>query len=215
MIMGCVKMESFRKTIKRLRQRDNKSQKDIADKLGVSQVSIFNLEAGKIKVTDEYVRKYAELYNVEPMELLKEKPNVPTTIIEDTKIDIISAIPCCGNGNEVTEEVIGTFKLPIEKFRAITSSNPSNCKMLQVSGDSMQPTINDGDFVIVDTSNIEIGDGIYLIRNLSGLVVKRIQVKFDNIAVLSDNPLYQPVSASMGELQIIGRVIKILKILSV
>lgn len=215
MIMGCVKMESFRKTIKRLRQRDNKSQKDIADKLGVSQVSIFNLEAGKIKVTDEYVRKYAELYNVEPMELLKEKPNVPTTIIEDSKIDIISAIPCCGNGNEVTEEVIGTFKLPTEKFRAITSSNPSNCKMLQVSGDSMQPTINDGDFVIVDTSNIEVGDGIYLIRNLSGLVVKRIQVKFDNIAVLSDNPLYQPVSASMGELQIIGRVIKILKILSV
>jgi phage repressor protein C with HTH and peptisase S24 domain len=208
-------MESFRETIKKLRQRDNKSQKDIADKLGVSQVSIFNLEAGKIKVTDEYIRKYAELYNVDPMDLLKENPDIPSIRIEDSRIDIISAIPCCGNGNEVTEEVIGTFRLPNDKFKAITSSNPSNCKMLQVSGDSMQPTINDGDFVIVDTSHIDIGDGIYLIRSLSGLVVKRIQVKFDNIAVLSDNPLYQPVAASMGELQIIGRVIKILKILSV
>jgi phage repressor protein C with HTH and peptisase S24 domain len=208
-------MESFRETIKKLRQRDNKSQKDIADKLGVSQVSIFNLEAGKINVTDEYIRKYAELYNVDPMDLLKENPDIPSIRIEDSRIDIISAIPCCGNGNEVTEEVIGTFRLPNDKFKAITSSNPSNCKMLQVSGDSMQPTINDGDFVIVDTSHIDIGDGIYLIRSLSGLVVKRIQVKFDNIAVLSDNPLYQPVTASMGELQIIGRVIKILKILSV
>lgn len=208
-------MESFRETIKKLRQRDNKSQKDIADKLGVSQVSIFNLESGKIKVTDEYVKKYAELYNVEPMELLKENPNVPATTLDESKIDIISAIPCCGNGNEVTEEVIGAFRLPNEKFRAITSSNPSNCKMLQVTGDSMQPTINDGDFVIVDTSNVDVGDGIYLIRNLSGLVVKRVQVKLNNVAVLSDNPLYQPVVASMGELQIIGRVIKILKILSV
>jgi phage repressor protein C with HTH and peptisase S24 domain len=131
-------------------------------------------------------------------------------------IDIISATPCCGNGNDCTEETIGKWVMPIQDFKRLTQTSPERVKQMQVSGDSMQPTINDGDFILADTShNVFDVDGIYLIRMISGLAVKRLQAGLNTISIISDNPNYKPIEASIGEVKIIGKVIKILNVRSV
>jgi phage repressor protein C with HTH and peptisase S24 domain len=106
--------------------------------------------------------------------------------------------------------------MPIQDFKRLTQTSPDRVKQMQVSGDSMQPTINDGDFILADTShNVFDVDGIYLIRMISGLAVKRLQAGLNAISIISDNPNYKPIEASIGEVKIIGKVIKILNVRSV
>lgn len=131
---------------------------------------------------------------------------------DNVVIDIIDATACCGNGIEnLTEKVCGHWKLPIAEYNTITTGNPNNIKMLRVQGDSMQPTINDGDWVWVDISNNFISsDGMYLIKMHTGLAVKRLQSGLNNIKIKSDNPTYSDITADIGEINIIGKVVYIL-----
>ena len=83
--------------------------------------------------------------------------------------------------------------------------------MFQVDGDSMTPTVNTGDWAIADMSqNFISSDGLYLIRTASGLMVKRIQSGLNNIIIRSDNPAYGELTANVGEISVLGRVIYIL-----
>lgn len=128
------------------------------------------------------------------------------------KIDMIDATACCGNGiDNLPEKVCGQWHLPIAEFKAITTIAPEHIKMLRVQGDSMLPTINDGDWVLVDTSNNFISsDGLYIIRMSTGLAVKRLQAGLNNIIIKSDNASYSDITSDVGEIQIIGRIVYIL-----
>lgn len=127
-------------------------------------------------------------------------------------IDMIDATACCGDGiDNLPEKVCGHWKLPLSEFKSLASGSPNNIKMLRVQGDSMTPTINEGDFVWVDISNNFVGsDGIYLIRMATGLAVKRLQAGLSNVVIKSDNPTYSDITAEVGELKIIGKVVHIL-----
>jgi phage repressor protein C with HTH and peptisase S24 domain len=66
--------------------------------------------------------------------------------------------------------------------------------MLYVKGDSMQPTLWDGDEIVIDTRDRRVDrDGIYVVTVRSDLKVKRIQVKMDgSLVIKSDNAAYEP-----------------------
>ena len=72
--------------------------------------------------------------------------------------------------------------------------------LVKVTGDSMVPTINPGELILVDTwesERLEIQDGkIYLVRMPDGMItVKRLILKQDkgvSLVCLSDNPSFKP-----------------------
>lgn len=182
------------------------------------------------KRLDEEVRmKLAAILEVDEQELT-DLPITPTpahmagvSLIADkiaslfnkediVTIDMVDATACCGDGVEnLPEKICGHWRLPLAEFKSLASGNPNDIKMLRVQGDSMQPTINEGDFVWVDISNNFVGsDGIYLIRMATGLAVKRLQAGLSNVVIKSDNPTYSDITAEVGELKIVGRVIHIL-----
>lgn len=79
------------------------------------------------------------------------------------------------------------------------------------SGDSMEPTIRDGDILLVDTGTTTIdGDAIYLLAGGASFLVKRVQHLLDgSVLVTSDNPAYAPetlAAADIAKLRCIGRV---------
>lgn len=67
--------------------------------------------------------------------------------------------------------------------------NPRHIKVINVQGDSMEPTLQHGDQVLVDTTcNRFIDDAIYAIHQSDRLQIKRIKLKLDgSIEVKSDN----------------------------
>lgn len=88
------------------------------------------------------------------------------------------------------------------------------CAVFWANGNSMLPTINDGDQMLVDLSRKEIqGDRIYLVQNGESVWVKRVKMEWDGISLISDNKEeYPPISIKSSEaqdLQIIGQVVHI------
>lgn len=89
--------------------------------------------------------------------------------------------------------------------------NPTATRLLNVKGDSMEPTIRDGDMALVDTSIQEIIDNaIYVIIVGQRLLIKRIHVLVSGALVLiSDNNLYSPETVPANEVEFVrvaGRV---------
>ena len=86
---------------------------------------------------------------------------------------------------------------------------PSHLVATNAKGDSMEPSINDGDMLLIDTNQRGLGqDDIYVIRSDDALMVKRLQRGFDNkVLIISDNPRYKEQSIPTQDLDIIGRVV--------
>ena len=89
--------------------------------------------------------------------------------------------------------------------------DPAQVTLIKVQGDSMQPTLNDGDDIMVDKAAAQrpIKDGVHVLRMDDVLMVKRLEAaKKGGLSVLSDNPAY-PAWRDIGasSVTIIGRVV--------
>ncbi|MGV6875083.1 XRE family transcriptional regulator [Pseudochelatococcus sp. B33] len=90
-------------------------------------------------------------------------------------------------------------------------TDPRQAYLLAFSGDSMEPTIRDGDLLLIDRSVEQVIDhGIYVLLVGGRLLVKRVQLRHDGSLVLrNDNPAYEIETVSAeeaGRLVIEGRV---------
>lgn len=90
--------------------------------------------------------------------------------------------------------------------------NPENLSVIRVTGDSMSPTLDDGDDILVDQGDAldRLRDGIYVLRLDDVLNVKRLLLDPSRrrVTVKSDNPAYRnwPV-LDRGGVDVIGRVV--------
>lgn len=188
-----------------LRTIKNMSQKELSQKSGLSQSYIAMLEKGERNLNFKTMQQLAQALKINPQDLISNTPVNPDSV----SIKIIDAVACCGTGIEALHEnVVGTWDIPLQKYRDFSTAKPENVYMLQVEGDSMTPTLNSGDWALADTSqNFISSDGLYLIRMASGLAVKRIQSGLNDITIKSDNPAYKDITASVGEVAILGKII--------
>ncbi|HEB5662994.1 TPA: helix-turn-helix transcriptional regulator, partial [Mannheimia haemolytica] len=85
---------------------------------------------------------------------------------------------------------------------------------ITASGDSMYPTISDGDMLLVNRATTQPKDGkIYVFRQGEQLWVKRVQGIMGGIRLISDNKeLYSPIDVIFDEtldFEVIGQVVYI------
>lgn len=97
-------------------------------------------------------------------------------------------------------------------LKALTASRPDNLSIVRVEGDSMSPTLNSGDDILVDTGDCgeRLRDGIYVLRADDSLVVKRLALHPTGrrVTVQSDNPAYPDwPDCGFEDIHCIGRVI--------
>lgn len=193
-----------------LRKRMGLTQTYIAEKLKISQSAVVRFEKGILDPTEPQKKLLANLLDVSIDDLFDKNLDLN---IDRIKIDILDTVACCGDGNENTlEHIIGSWCMPSDLFKHISSSSPKNIKMIQVYGDSMQPTLKAGDWVLVDIShNYPDNDGLFVLWLTTGLAVKRIQGGLNSLIIHSDNPQYKDITASSEDIRIVGKVIYILK----
>ncbi len=83
--------------------------------------------------------------------------------------------------------------------------------LLRVRGDSMAPTLDDGDDILIDGDDAgeRLRDGIYVLRRDGSLLVKRLARRGGGmVAILSDNPAYPDEGGvALNDLALIGRVV--------
>ena len=118
-----------------------------------------------------------------------------------------------GPGAVVTEELGKPYFGFDERWlKALTPSAAANLSIVRVEGDSMTPTLNAGDDILVDLGDAaaRLRDGIYVLRIDDALVVKRIALNpvGKRLTVQSDNPAYPDwPDCTLKDINPIGRVI--------
>ena len=120
-----------------------------------------------------------------------------------------------GNGSvtDVDDDaVVGYMAFEASWLRAI-GLRPGNATVISVDGDSMSPTLVDGDLILVDTSLVERHvSGVYVIVKGRTLHVKRLHFLLDgSIEIRSDNADYKTETmcgAEFDQLHIVGRMVR-------
>jgi len=110
------------------------------------------------------------------------------------------------------EQTQACFALEERWLRNLTGAKPADLTLIRVEGDSMAPTLADGDDIMVDRGdcNMRLRDGIYVLRIDDALVVKRLALNpvARRVTVQSDNPAYPDwPDCSLEDIHCIGRVV--------
>lgn len=99
-------------------------------------------------------------------------------------------------------------------LREITTVAPEHLAWTKGDGDSMEPTIRDGEVVLIDRSKISPGrdDKIWAIAVGDVGMIKRLRALPNGVVEIhSDNPHVPIGTAVDGELHVIGRVIAVVR----
>jgi phage repressor protein C with HTH and peptisase S24 domain len=110
------------------------------------------------------------------------------------------------------EGVVAHIAFDPKWLRQLCKGGTSNLSFIRVQGDSMSPTLADGDDILVDGGDgaDRLRDGIYVLRREDTLMVKRLAVNpfAARATITSDNPAYPEWrDCELSTLAIIGRVV--------
>lgn len=118
-----------------------------------------------------------------------------------------------GYGSIVYDESINGFFAYRNKWLKDKGLVAKNLMVIYAKGDSMFPTISDGDAILVNTAIKSLTDGwIYVIRQNEELLVKRLQRIKDGVKLISDNKIYESVEVDfkyLNTFEVIGKVVNV------
>jgi len=196
-------------------KEDNKNKvydKDVAYALGISQANFATMKT-RNKIPYNNILDFCALKRISINWLLYDQD--PSSLIHNTDkywIRYYPDIALSAGGGSFFEAEKQFEKLEISDYFVKTlggNRNIKNIEALNVTGESMEPTLNDGDIVFVDVSKKDFSrDGIYAIFTENGLLIKRLQKRADGkLDIISDNEVFLNEIISKNNLIIYGKVI--------
>lgn len=116
----------------------------------------------------------------------------------------------------MSEEVVEWVYFKADWLRRTLGLSPANLALIEAVGDSMSPTVGDGDLLLVDVSQPVLrGEGVYVLamEDFEALVVKRVEIDpGGSVIISSDNKRRYPARyeysrEQLNSLRIVGRVV--------
>lgn len=196
--------------LKSARQNTGLTQSGLAKAVGVSQAAIQKIETGKASNSTKLI-EIAKVLGVSPEwlsngdgEQVNQKAEASVKIelannvssIDRYRVEVLDIEASAGAGVLVLDEFIETItsiEYSLEEAKRLFGGRPAHTiKMITVRGDSMAETFEPRDQIFVDmTVNHFDGDGIYVFILNNQLYIKRLQMQYKRLAVISDNPKYE------------------------
>ncbi len=201
--------------IKKKREELKLSQEQLAEIMGYkSKTSIHKAEQGITDLPQSKIIEFARALKTTPSYLMgwEEKIEKSNAIILDKSQFIYVPVygkASAGNGYINMETVLYDKLIHINGYS-------HDSFLIEVSGDSMEPTILDGEYVLVDPTSIEICEGkIYVITYNGETFIKMIEKHEEDEIVLlkSINQKYRDKVIKKEEFEnvkIEGRVVKVI-----
>jgi transcriptional regulator with XRE-family HTH domain len=190
----------------------------VAREAGVNRSFVYDILRGRSQVPNlERLTRIARVVQVDPDWLLTGKGRVsggdPITADyhdEYLAIQHAAARPPVGGG-AIFDGSGQNFHFRRAWIRDSLKAAPSMLRIMAVQGDSMMPTLNEGDIVLVDMNQCSlIPPGIFVLHDGMGLVARRLEhVPMSDpprVRIISDNGRYTPYDCTAAEIRIIGRV---------
>lgn len=192
-----------------LRTKNSMTLEELGNKVGVGKSTVRKWENGMIaNMKRDKILKVAEALNTTPAYLMgwdetKEEPKK-----KGVKIPVLGRV-AAGVPIEMIEDVLD--------YEEITEDMAKHGEYfaLKIQGDSMTPRICNNDVVIVrQQDDADNGDIVIAAINGDDAVCKRLQKYNDGIALISLNPLYDPIYLKKDEIdgkpvRIIGKVVEL------
>lgn len=112
-----------------------------------------------------------------------------------------------GGGTAAVDETVTGYLAFRRDWLDENGLTPTQCIVIRVKGESMEPTLPDGSSILIDRSRQRRSAGhVYALRTGDGLVVKRLERSPETgWLLMSEHPAYPPV-AWTDDTEIIGEV---------
>lgn len=200
------------------RQKNQLSQEDLAEKLGVKKNTVWNWENEKSYPNALQIMDFLD-FGFDIQYILTGVHQNLSHHCDDSYayIPMYDVEVSAGHGAISYGVTQPTTHLAFRKdWLAKKGLQAKDLNIVMAHGDSMMPTIGSGDTVLVDTRQNMPSDGnIYVIRSGDMLWVKRVQRQIDgSLLLISDNQTYPPMPLALSDhpdIQIIGQVVQISK----
>lgn len=203
------------------RKRLGLTQKDLGERLGVGQSTVSDLENGGLSSWHIHRDALARIFSrprsfFEPGE--GESSDEPENIDINADMPDAVAIPeydvrlSAGGGFAVDRESIRRhWSLPRFLVVERLGLTPNAATVQEVIGDSMEPTLSSGDYVLIDLADQRLGlPGIFAVWDGDALVCKRLEripgSEPSEVRLKSDNPLHGEYHVAEERVKVIGRV---------
>ena len=180
------------------------TQSELAAKTGYSDKSMISrIEAGKVDLPQSKIMEFAKVLGVSASDLMGwDTDYFHYSEVIPNRINFYERVAAGDSKNNV----IDTY---MELIR-ILPRNPEEYFAVRVSGDSMLPTISDGDTVLVRRQN-DVENGEIAVVNINGddATIKRVYKSEQGITLVADNPsVYPPHFYSNEEIESLPVIIQ-------
>ena len=194
-----------------LKTSGNVSQTMLAESLGITRQTVSNRIKNQSEVTVSELKKVEEYFKINFFDTVNSQCDIAYV---DYYSDVFAS---CGDGSIVFSSYTTKIPIPVSIINGYSKSKLYS--IINATGNSMSPTIDDGDKLIVEHwSGSQIQDNkIYVFCYNNEFYVKRLYKNIDEIIIKSDNPEYRTrtVSAnSLSDLILIGKIVATVKSLN-
>ena len=207
---------TFADRLRELRIRKNMTQGELSKATGLTQSAIAMYETGKREPKIEVMELLADYFNVD-MNYITGKTD-KTTMLSASAIDAIDVIRIpllgcvvAGDPQEAIQEAEEFLYIP-----AMGNKRSEDYFALRVNGESMEPSLMDGDIAIIHIQpDVDSGQIAVVLIDNQDSTVKRIFKSQDGITLVAANPaVFSPRFFTNDDcltmpVRILGRVISI------
>lgn len=163
------------------------------------------VEPNALQLADELERLAFEARRIAQSAEQDESAAAPAgTFVTAPRFEVLAA---AGGGATVDAEVVKGHLAFTKKWLRDHGLMADKLAVIEVQGDSMEPTLHGGDIVLLDLREPKLRDGeIYTLRRADELLVKRLRKQRDSWLIVSDNIVY-PVEPLDEDVSVIGQVV--------
>jgi transcriptional regulator with XRE-family HTH domain len=188
----------FSKAIKYWMLEKRIKQSEISYELGIKASTVSQWCSGQRVPKLETIDKIAAIFDANTLQFLNCQSEDGHQDIEF--IDRLTARPRAGTGGlETDAEYAGRYAFH-KSFILRKRGTAESMKLFEVAGDSMIPTLDSGDLIMVNLNEKDVRSGcIYLLQIDEELMVKRLENRPGKLIIRSDNDKYHELEIDRAD----------------